>query len=116
MKWAFDYENLKMIYADSGGYDWSGNRLMEAGTYDEDDLADDSPLSHEQEHDHELLESDEAQAMDRGWFQNENYNTTYGTYDEEAQSNEQGEEQSWLNSHTNYDEDNDGVIDDWSMI
>lgn len=115
MKWLYDYENQKMIYADNSGYNYSENRLMEAGTYDSDDAEEDE-FEHDHVFDKELLESDEEQAIMNGWIQNENYNNTYGIYNEDHHLNEYGEEQSWLNEHTHYDEDNDGVIDDWFSI
>ncbi len=80
MKWAYDYENLKPAYIDKDGYNWSENRLMETGTYDEEDVEDDNEEAEEDKHEYgeKLLESDEEQAMMCGWFQNESYNNTYG--------------------------------------
>ena len=117
MKWVYDYENNRMVHADNDGYDYDNNRLMRGGMYDEDCFEDDICSSkHDHEFNQNLLESDMEQAMASGWIQNENYNNTYGVYNEQPSYNSDNEEQSWLNEHTNYDEDNDGVIDNWFDI
>lgn len=114
MKWTYDYEHQKMVYVDSGGYNYSENRLMEAGTFDDEDEEfeeDDPGYEHDHSFNQKLLESDEEQAMISGWFQNENYNNTYGVKDEEDDENDDYHNDLSDNDDIYFDDDHDDSQD-----
>ncbi len=76
MKWAYDYKHQRGAWIDEDGFNWDTGEMMKPSEYDEEEVRDDH-----WEYERELLESDEEQAMERGWIQNENYNSTYGLDD-----------------------------------
>ena len=79
MKYAYDYANKKMAYIDEDGFNWDEGRLMDPGTYDEEEVKDDYGYTHDHEFNQNLLKADEEFMEDM----NGSYDDSFDSFDEE---------------------------------